>query len=70
MIFIIQQPQNKDTLALHLKLNELIAANIFTSDQLIESEDLTEEELLIIKKYYKKLSYIAKKETPYLHHIR
>ena len=62
MIFVIQQSQNKDTLALHLKLNELIAANEFTSNRLIDSEALTEEELLVIKKYYKKLSYITKNE--------
>ena len=57
MIFIIQQSQNKDTLALHLKLNELIAANEFTSNRLIDSEELTEDELMVIKKYYKRLSY-------------
>ena len=62
MIFVIQQSQNKDTLALHLKLNELIAASEFTSNRLIDSEELTEEELLVIKKYYKKLSYITKSE--------
>lgn len=42
MIFVIQQSQNKDTLAFHLKLNELIAANEFTSNRLIDSEELTE----------------------------
>ena len=57
MIFIIQQSQNKDTLAFHLKLNELIAANEFTSNRLIDSEELTEDELMVIKKYYKRLSY-------------
>ena len=62
MIFVIQQSQNKDTLALHLKLNELIAASEFTSNRLIDSEELTEEELLVIKKYYKRLSYITKSE--------
>ena len=43
-------------MAVHLKLNELIAANEFTSNRLVDSEDLTEEELLVIKKYYKKIS--------------
>lgn len=56
MIFVIQHSQNKDTMALHLKLNELIAANEFTSNRLVDSEDLTEEELMVIKKYYKRLS--------------
>lgn len=62
MIFVIQQSQNKDTLALHLKLNELIAASEFTSNRLIDSEDLTDEELQVIKKYYKKLSTVTKEE--------
>ncbi len=56
MIFVIQQSQNKDTLALHLKLNELIAANEFTSNRLVDSEELTEDELAVIKKYYKVLA--------------
>lgn len=60
--FVFQQSQNKDTPALHLKLNELIAENEFTSNRLIESEALTEDELMVIKKYYKKLSHITKEE--------
>jgi low affinity Fe/Cu permease len=60
MIFVIQQSQNKDTVALHLKLNELIAASDLTSNRLIECEDLTEEELQVIKKYYHHLSQITK----------
>ncbi|MCD6062822.1 MAG: low affinity iron permease family protein [Flavipsychrobacter sp.] len=44
MVFIIQQSQNKDTIALHLKLNELIAASKNASNRLIDSEDLTEGE--------------------------
>jgi len=63
MIFVIQQSQNKDTMAIHLKLNELIAASEFTSNRLVDSEDLTEEELQAIKKYYKKLSEVTKKES-------
>ncbi|MDB5202275.1 MAG: low affinity iron permease family protein [Ferruginibacter sp.] len=62
MIFVIQQSQNKDTMALHLKLNELIAANEKTSNRLIDSEDLTEEELETIKKYYRKLAEVSQRE--------
>lgn len=62
MIFVIQQSQNKDTMALHLKLNELIAANELTSNRLVASEDLTDEELEVIKKYYKKISDLSKKK--------
>jgi len=62
MMFVIQQSQNKDTMALHLKLNELIAANENTSNRLVGSEDLSDEELETIKKFYIKLSSLAKKE--------
>jgi len=56
MMFVIQQSQNRDTMALHLKLNELIASNKDSSNRLIESEDLTEQELEVIKKFYKRIS--------------
>jgi low affinity Fe/Cu permease len=59
MVFIIQQTQNKDTIAVHLKLNELIACNRGASNRLVDIEDLTEEELQTLKKYYIKLSKLA-----------
>lgn len=63
MVFIIQQSQNKDTLALQLKLNELIACNEKASNRLIVIEDLTEEELIVLKKFYIKLSTLAEREN-------
>jgi low affinity Fe/Cu permease len=62
MVFIIQQSQNKDTMALQLKLNELIACHEHASNRLIDIEDLTEEELEVLKKFYIKLSDLAEKE--------
>jgi low affinity Fe/Cu permease len=63
MVFIIQQTQNKDTTAIHLKLNELIASSKEASNQLVDAEDLTEEELQVLKKFYVRLSHLADKET-------
>ncbi|RFM26333.1 low affinity iron permease family protein [Deminuibacter soli] len=63
MVFVIQQTQNKDTLAIHLKLNELIAANAAASNRLIDVEDLTEEELNMLKTFYVQLTKMAKKEV-------
>ena len=63
MVFIIQQSQNKDSLALQLKLNELIASNEKASNRLIVVEDLTQNELEVLKKFYIKLSELAKKEN-------
>ncbi len=62
MVFVIQQSQNKDTIALQLKLNELIASNPKASNRLIDVEDITEEELETLKKFYIKLSNLAKKD--------
>ena len=62
MVFVIQQSQNKDTIAVHLKLNELIAATKGASNRLIDVEDLTPEELDTLKNFYIKLSSLQKKK--------
>jgi low affinity Fe/Cu permease len=62
MVFIIQQTQNKDTIALQLKLNELIACNEKASNRLIDIESLTEEELEIAHHFYVRLAKLAEKE--------
>jgi low affinity Fe/Cu permease len=63
MVFVIQQSQNKDSLALQLKLNELIASDEKASNRLIVVENLTQDELEVLKKFYVKLSELAKKEN-------
>jgi low affinity Fe/Cu permease len=63
MVFLIQRMQNKDAKAIHLKLNELVAALNGPSNRLIDAEEFTEEELDILSDYYKKLAEMAKKET-------
>jgi low affinity Fe/Cu permease len=63
MVFIIQHSQNKDTMAIQLKLNELIASDKNSSNRLIDIEDLTEDELVMIKKFYIHLATLAKKDA-------
>lgn len=63
MVFLIQQSQNKDTIAIHLKLNELIAATEGASNRLIDVEDLTPDELETLKTFFVKLSNMAEKEN-------
>lgn len=63
MVFVIQQSQNKDTIALQLKMNELIAATGTASNRLVDVEDLSSDELETLKKFYIKLSELAKKEV-------
>ncbi len=63
MVFIIQQSQNKDTMALQLKLNELIAASNKASNRLIDVEDLTDDELKQLRKFYCDLGELAEKDN-------
>src|SRR6185437_1758601 len=62
MVFLIERTQNKDSLAIQLKLNELVAAVEGASNRLIDVEDLSEEELRVLHKYYSRLAAMAKKE--------
>jgi low affinity Fe/Cu permease len=55
--------QNKDSLAIHLKLNELVAAMNGASNRLIDCEDLSEEELHTLQRYFTKLAQMAKKDS-------
>src|SRR5687767_14522710 len=48
MVFLIQRQQNKDAKAIHLKLNELVAALNGPSNRLIDAEEFTEDELEIL----------------------
>lgn len=63
MVFIIQQSANKETAAIQLKLNELIASHERASNRLVDIEDLSEEELDRIKKFYIKISDLAEREN-------
>jgi len=63
MVFLIQRAQNKDSLAIHLKLNELVAAMQGASNRLVDVEALSEEELRTLSKHYKELAQLAKQDT-------
>lgn len=62
MVFLIQRTQNKDSLAIHLKLNELVAAMQGASNRLINIEDLSEDEVCSLHEHYGKLVELAKRE--------
>lgn len=59
MVFLIQKSQNKDSLAIQLKLNELVASGNKSSNRLVDIESMTEDEMMIVQKYYKKLSELS-----------
>lgn len=62
MVFLIQRSQNKDALAIHLKLNEIVAALEGASNRLIDVEDLTEAEIKTLHKHYQRLVAMAKQD--------
>jgi len=62
MVFLIQKSQNKDSKAIHLKLNELLASHQGASNRMVDIEDLTEIELDRLHKFYVQLSDLAEKE--------
>ena len=55
MVFLIQNTQNRDAKAIHLKLNELIHAVSQAHDELIDVEKLSDEELKTLEGYYEKV---------------
>jgi low affinity Fe/Cu permease len=63
MVFVIQQTQNKDTKAIELKLNELVAATRGASNRLIDVEELSEEELDLLHSYFQELFNLARDDS-------
>ena len=55
MVFLVQRTQNRDGLAIQLKLNEIVAAVEGASNRLIDVEDLTEQELKVLHAHYQRL---------------
>lgn len=56
MVFLIQNSQNKESKAIQLKLNELIAASRYASNRMVDVEDLRESELDVLHKFYQHLA--------------
>jgi len=63
MVFLIQRSQNKDSLAIQLKLNELVAAIEGASNRLIDIEDIDEKELTILHRHYQLLAERAREDA-------
>jgi low affinity Fe/Cu permease len=62
MVFLIQQSQNKDSIAIHLKHNELLASHEIASNRMIAIEDLDEEDLSRVRVFYDHLADLAEQE--------
>jgi low affinity Fe/Cu permease len=55
MVFLIQNTQNRDSLAIHLKLDELIRAVAKARTGMVDLEDLSDEELEKLRKEFEAL---------------
>ena len=62
MVFLIQRSQNKDSQAVHLKLNEIVAALEGASNRLIDVESMSEAELRTLHDYYQRLVVLTREE--------
>ena len=65
MVFLIQRAQNKDAVAIHLKLNEIVAALEGASNRLIDVEDLTEADIETLRNHYRRLIELAKQDEDF-----
>src|ERR1700685_67166 len=63
MIFLIQNTQNRESAALQLKVDELLRAVRGAQNAFINLEELTEEELVLIKERYAKLAAQARTKS-------
>jgi low affinity Fe/Cu permease len=62
LVFLIQKSQNKDSKAVHLKLNELLASHQEASNRMVDIESLKEQERDHLHLFYSQLSDVALKE--------
>ena len=59
MVFLIQNTQNRDSKAIHLKLDELLRANRAARNSLVDLEDMTDDELQGLQDEFRQLREIA-----------
>jgi low affinity Fe/Cu permease len=62
MVFLIQNTQNRDAKAMHLKLDEIIRALGKARNELVDLEDLSDEELKKIEQQFRELRQTAERD--------
>jgi low affinity Fe/Cu permease len=62
MVFLIQNTQNRDAKAMHLKLDEIIRAIKDARDELVDLEDLSDEDLKKLEEQFKQLRQKAEQD--------
>ena len=66
MVFLIQKAQNKESMAVQLKLNELISATKGASNRLVSVEELSEKELQVLSEHYRAMADLTRKASDLL----
>src|SRR6266567_5154436 len=69
MVFLIQNTQNRDAKAMHLKLDEMIRALKGARNELVDLEDLSDEELKKLEEQFKRLRTKAERDGKNLRHV-
>jgi low affinity Fe/Cu permease len=69
MVFLIQNTQNRDAKAMHLKLDELIRAIKGARNQLVDLEDLSDEELKKLEKQFQRMRRRAENDGSHSRHV-
>jgi low affinity Fe/Cu permease len=69
MVFLIQNTQNRDAKAMHLKLDELIRALKGARNQLVDLEDLSDEELKRLEKQFQRMRRRAENDGSHSRHV-
>jgi low affinity Fe/Cu permease len=64
MVFLIQNTQNRDAKAVHLKLDEIIRALKDARNELVDLEDLSDEELKKLEDQFRRLREKAEADGP------
>lgn len=67
MVFIIQNSQNRDSIAVQIKLNELLRSQAKAKNILFDLEELSEEELQHIQRQYEALAVVAREKARRTH---
>jgi low affinity Fe/Cu permease len=69
MVFLIQNTQNRDAKAMHLKLDELIRALKGARDQLVDLEDLSDQELKKLEEQFQRMRKRAENNGKHARHV-
>src|SRR5205807_9862039 len=69
MVFLIQNTQNRDAKAMHLKLDEIIRALEKARNELVDLENLSDEELDRLEQQFKEVRSKAENHGPNMRHV-